>query len=429
MVDPTIPATMHFFYRVLITLLAPLALLHLARKAREVEGMAGRWAERQGRLPPGSSARLWIHAASVGEVNGIAPLVEALIDEDRDRSILVSTMTATGARRVQYLFGDRVIHRFAPLDTPRAVGRWLDAVEPERVLVAETEIWPELYLQLGRKDIPLVLVNARISPSAEARYRHFRRLLGRALSSASLILCQSRSEAERFVGLGAPPGRTHVTGNLKFDVGETDDLDDRSGQLKSQWGPRPTWVAGSSHGGEEEILLQAHRILLEARPDALLVLAPRHPERAGEVLETCRQAGLAAVRQGKPVGAATAVVVLDRFGWVQAAYQVSRICFIGGSLIPVGGHNLLEPARLARPVIAGPWLHEQEAMAQCLREHDALLEVRDASALGQLLVELMDDEGRCMALGMAAARAARQGRGAVARTLEWIRREDPAPKR
>lgn len=411
---------MFFIYRILAFLLAPLARRKLDAKAVGWPGIVQRSGERRGHMPPGSKADIWIHAASVGEVNGIAPLVERLLASGPSDRILVSTMTPTGAIRAGELFGDRVLHRLAPLDTRASVNRWLKAVQPVLVLIAETELWPELFHAVDRRGIPLMLVNGRISPRALQRYAHFRPLLSSVLRTVDLIACQSREEAERFTRLGADPARIRVTGNLKFDARPPGNLSVRSEGLRRLWGSRPTWVAGSTHPGEEDAVFLAHRKLIEQRPDALLVIAPRHPERAPAVLRQAREAGFQVRSQEQPVGAGHSVVVIDQFGWVLPAYKAAELCFVGGSLVPVGGHNLLEPAMVSRPVIAGPWLGEQETMANLLQEHDALLEVRSGEELGALLGELMSDSRRRLALGVAAARAVKTGIGALEKTMGLI---------
>jgi len=411
---------MLFIYRILASLAAPLALLRLRRKARGMEEVAVRWREWLGKFDNQAPAGVWIHAASVGEVNAMAPLIEKLAGRFPDRQVLVSTLTPTGSAEARRRFGDRVCHRLAPLDTRRAVCQWLDTVQPDIALIAETEIWPELFEQLGRRGIPLVIVNGRISPGALGRYRHLRPLMTRALSHTTRIACQSRAEAERFVHLGAPPERIHVTGNVKFDGQLPPDLEEKSQVLRGRWGQRPVWVAGSTHGMEEDQLIAAHRKLLKKQPAALLVLAPRHPERAGEIRRRLAGGNLKVIGLEASAGPEHSVVVIDRIGWLQPAYQAAGVCFVGGSLVPVGGHNLLEPARLSRPVLAGPYLHEQASMAELLREDSALLEVTDADELADALIELFDDPARQLKLGMAAARAARQGRGAVEQTLVLI---------
>lgn len=403
-------------YRVLVVLLSGLALLWLAR--RRPESVApGRWRERLGRVSPAGDAPLVIHCASVGEVNAAA----ALIDRVRaHRPVLVTTLTATGAARVAERFGKGVAHRFLPLDTPGAVRRWLERIAPAEVWVAETEIWPELFRALAARGIPLAMFNARISPRAFRRYRRFRALAAPALAAVTRIACQTGADAERLVELGATRANLRVTGNLKFDSAPPPGLHADVASLKSQWGNRPTWVAGSTRPGEEAVLVDAHRRIREAVPDALLVIAPRHPQRAGQVERLLDGAGVRHAAFGSNVPADTPVVLVAVLGRLQTCYAAGDIAFVGGSLVPIGGHNLLEPAALGRPVLAGPHLDQQQAAAEALEATDALIPVHDAGDLSAAVVELLGDADLRDRRGTAARRVVEAGRGALARTLEWL---------
>lgn len=401
-------------YRLLARCLAPLAYRRLRRGGDPL-----RAPERLGRVPA-AGGELWIHAASAGEVNACAPLVRALLDRDATARVLVSTMTGTGAQRVATLFAEstRVRHLFAPLDTPKAVSNWLGQTRPRLALVVETELWPELFAVCDETGIPLVLVNARVSEGAYRRYRRFRGLFGPTLEAVDAALCQSSADAGRLADLGLPEDRIRVIGNLKFDFEPPADLETRARALTDRWGQRPAWVAGSTHAGENEIVLDAHRQVLEQHPEALLVLVPRHPERAGRVMRQARAAGLNPITGESTDLRHHSVVVIDVMGMLLACYAAGRIAFVGGSLVTgIGGHNLLEPALCGKPVLTGPFLEDQRRMHDELAAAGALGVVRDAGELAVEVSALLSDSARALAMGRAGRNRVRAGRGAVARTV------------
>src|SRR5690554_998231 len=344
-------------YRLLVVLVTPLALIYFRWKIAGPRELRAHWRERLGRIPDISQPVLWLHAASVGEVNAVSALIKALLERYPDHRLAVSTITLTGRAELLRRFGDSVSCVFAPLDTPFAVRRWLDRLQPRLAMVAETEIWPELYHGCHKRSIPIVLVNARLTPKAMRRYQRFRSLFRDALTAVRLAICQSQADAGRFGQLGLEPERIAVSGNLKFDLAVPGNLGESVRALRTQWGNRPAWVAGSTRPGEEEIVLAAHRRLLEQRTEALLVLAPRHPERSAAVARLITRAGLGWQAIGEPVTTASSVVLVDRIGVLNACYAAASTAFVGGSLVDIGGHNLLEPAALGKAVIAGPELH------------------------------------------------------------------------
>ncbi len=409
---------MNLLYRLLTLALTPLALLQLQRAAAEHKQRA-RWPERIGRIPDAVPGRLWIHAASVGEINAAQGLIRCLLNEGE--ALFVSTMTATGATRCRELFGDQVEHRFAPLDNPFATRRWLARAKPRAGLIIETEIWPELYGRCRQLDIPLILVSARVSASAAARYRRFPRLFGRALGSVRLALTQSQQDAERLRELGLSDDRIQVTGNLKFDVGLQDDLPGQARALQTRWGQRPCWTAGSTRDGEEAILLQAHKLLLDQQPDTLLLLAPRHPNRTRDVAALLDQARLRWRRWDEPADARTQVILVDRMGVLLTCYAASDAAFVGGSLVDIGGHNLLEPALLGRPVLAGPHLQQQSEARDLLAAAGALIQVTSAEALAEQLASWLQNPARAQRTGQAGRQAAESGRGSLDRTIKALR--------
>lgn len=408
-------------YRLLVVLVLPLALVWLRWKMAGPAELRARWRERLGQIPHSSGQpMLWLHAASVGEVNAVAALVNVLLERYPEHQLVISTMTVTGRAEVIRRFDDRVETVFAPLDTPLAVSRWLKRLRPQLAMVAETEIWPELYRGCARRGIPIVLVNARLAPSAMRRYRRFRSLFASALSAVNLAVCQSEDDAERFRQLGLDENRVAISGNLKFDRALPEELGETVRRLRDQWGERPIWVAGSTRPGEEAIVLEAHRLLQKSHPDALLVLAPRHPERSEEVRALLEDLALTHGGIDETIGPDASVVLVDRIGVLMSCYAAAPAAFVGGSLVNIGGHNLLEPAALGKPVIAGPHLHQQADSASALRAGNALIEVADAEQLAAAVNKIWDDPQHALEYGRAALEVVEKGRGSVRRTLRLL---------
>ena len=386
----------------------PFALALQLWRARREPGQRDGLAERLGygeSLPPGV---LWLHAVSVGEVQAAVPLVAALRDRHPDRRLLVTTSTVTGRQRALALFGAGAVVRYLPYDLPGAVGRFLDRVRPDLGLVLETELWPSLYRACGRRGIPLVLASARVSERSVRRYRLVAGLVRATLAELSLIAAQTEEDALRFVRLGASAAHTRVLGNLKFDLALPPDAAAGGGALRAELGAaRPVWVAGSTHAGEEELVLAAHARVRAALPDALLLLAPRHPPRFAAVAALLERGGVrfASRRGGAPVAPDTELLLIDTLGELVLCYAAADVAFVGGSLVPVGGHNLLEPAALGKPVVTGPYTASAAAIAALLTAAGAAVVVEDAAQLAARIV---------LELGDPVARAARGARGRAA---------------
>lgn len=366
---------------------------------------------------------IWIHAVSVGEVVAAVPLIKALQRRFEGVPILVTTMTPTGAARVEATFGDGVSHSYLPYETPDAVARFFRSVRPEIALIVETEIWPNLYRNCGTRGIPLVLVSARISPKSVGNYKRLTPLFRETLSHGIVIAAQSQADAERFLSLGAEPKRTRVTGNIKFDIELPGDLTRRAADTRrSLFGERKVWVAASTHEGEEERVLAAHRLLIDQHPDLLLVLVPRHPQRFDPVAELIRKSGLSLVRRtaDRPSSPETSVFLGDTMGELTLFYAAGDVVFVGGSLVPVGGHNLLEPAALGLPIITGPHVFNAQEIADRLLRRDACRLVNDTAELADTVHELFDRPDRARQLGDNARRILEENRGALAELMDLI---------
>jgi len=369
---------------------------------------------------------VWLHAVSVGEVQACAPLVSALCRHHPGIALTVTTFTPTGAARARALFGNLAQVRYVPYDLPGAVRRFFARVQPRLAVIFETELWPNLYHESARRGVPLVLASARISARSLRRYQRLGALFRDTLSQTAVVAAQGPKDAERFRELGADPASTHVTGNIKFDFELPPDIAARGARLRGLYAPeRPLWVAGSTHGGgEEQAVLAAHQRVRAAEPRALLVLAPRHPPRFAEVAQLLSEAGVSYARRSTAASgtdlAACQVLLLDSLGELLDFYAAADVAFVGGSLVPVGGHNLLEPAALGVPILTGPNNFNGEEIARLLIARGAAQVVHDASELGARVSALLAD-GQLRARMGAQGRASVDGnRGALTKLLALI---------
>lgn len=362
---------------------------------------------------------IWVHAVSVGEVQAAAPLIRALQARYPDRQILMTTVTPTGAARVNSLFGDTVQHCFIPFEFPNAVRSFYRDVNPDAALIMETEIWPNLYRGCGIRNIPLILVSARISPRSVPGYRKSLPLIRETLSHGIIIAAQSQLDADRFLSLGANPERTCVMGNIKFDVESDPEIIEQGRALRAElFGERPVWIAASTHDGEEQIVLDVHRELLARHPDLALVLVPRHPERFTPVRELIRKRNFSLVSrtEQRPAGDA-AVFLCDTMGEVPLFYAGSDVAFVAGSLVPIGGHNLLEPAVLGAPIVAGPYNFNGQDIADLFVDRGACRIVAGPDELVETVSELLADKEKADRLGRAGQQVLDENRGALERLL------------
>jgi 3-deoxy-D-manno-octulosonic-acid transferase len=366
---------------------------------------------------------LWVHAVSVGEVQAAASLVNALRRLYPELPLVFSTVTPTGAVRARALFGDAVLVRYVPYDLPGSVRRFFDRIRPRVAIILETEIWPNLYNECGRRGVPLVLASARISPRSVGRYRRLVGLFGETLSHGIVIAAQSDGDAARFRSIGANPRRTHVTGNIKFDIELPADIRVRGAALRRRYArDKLVWVAGSTHAGEEDAVLAAREHLRSRGVDALLVIAPRHPARFDEVAASLRARGVPFVRHARsePAPEDTEVVLVDTLGDLVAFYAAADVAFVGGSLVPVGGHNLLEPAALGVATLSGPHVFNAEDVAARLVDEHAVRIVKGDAELGLAVCELLSDQSARHSAGEAARRAVERNRGALERLLALL---------
>ena len=419
-------------YSLLLHLALPLLAARLAWRAWRAPAYARRIGERFALgLPAFKQGGIWVHAVSVGESIAAAPLIRALLARYPDLPITITCMTPTGSERIQTLFGGaefagRIQHCYLPYDLPWAASHFLQRVQPRLAVVMETELWPNHIQQCARRGIPVALANARLSERSARGYARFAKLTAPMLAQLSLIAVQTAAEAERFRKLGARDASVEVTGSIKFDLSIEPELRQRAADLRQQWqaGQRPVWIAASTHAGEDEIVLAAHRQLLEQWPEALLILVPRHPERFVSVFELCRQQGFAVRRRstGEPVVAADQVLLGDTMGELLLLYALADAAFVGGSLVANGGHNLLEPAALGLPVLSGTHLFNFLEIAAKLRDAGALIEVTDARTLAEAVAALWREPVAAARMRAAGSEVMQANQGALARLLAGLGR-------
>lgn len=415
---------MRFAYAALTYLLLPVYASYWFLRGISNRSYWDRLGQRFGRnFPKPVGGCIWVHAVSVGEVQASVPLVRTLMERFPDRHLLITTVTPTGAQRVRMLFGDSVLHCYIPFETPDAVTSFFDSINPEIALILETEIWPNLYHECGRREIPLILVSARISPKSVNTYRKFLPLFRETLSHGIVIAAQSEADADRFRTLGAAPERTWVTGNIKFDIELPADLEERGLALRrDNFEGRPVWVAASTHDREESQVLHAHKLVQKQFPDAILVLIPRHPERFATVRANLHKDGYRFISrtEGMPCTSDAEVYLVDTMGEVPLFYAAADVAFVGGTLVPVGGHNLLEPAALRKPVITGPHLFNTQDIADKFEKVGASITVNNAGQLGSAVADLFANKKSALDIGNRGFEIVQKNRGALARLLRLM---------
>ena len=414
-------------YSVALYVLLPVTAYHLVWRGFRQRAYFRRWNERYAAyrgLHDDDAPRdtLWVHAVSVGEVNAAAPLVNALRKLHPHLPLLVTTITPTGSERVRTLWGDGVQHVYLPYDIPGAVRRFFEHFRPRAGLILETELWPNLLFGARDHGVPTYILNARLSARSLRGYRVLAPLVGRALRTVRRVGAQSADDAQRFVALGAKAEQVVDIGNLKFDTPVPEGLDAFCAQFRQHVGDRLAWIAASTHEGEEADVVALHRRLRERHPGLLLVWAPRHPERFRAAVDHAHDAGwkVATRRLTRWPGAGDDVFVVDTLGELMSFYACANVAFVGGSLQPIGGHNLLEPAAVGTAIVTGPHLHNFTDIARRLQEAQAVRIAQDVEGVFAAVDALLGDASARERMTEAALRLVQEGRGALARTLEMI---------
>jgi 3-deoxy-D-manno-octulosonic-acid transferase len=408
-------------YRLLLALLSPAVWLWLWLRGRNETGYRQRWGERLGLVRVTSGADYWIHGASLGELVAAKPLIDSLLS--RDQRLLITAVTPAGSGYVQQQYGERVQHCYLPIDWPGAVKRFLKKAQPQRLVVLETELWPNLLAACHQRGIDVSYASARLTDNSVAGYQRFMsaKLLTRVLAPVRVIATQTEADKKRFESLGAPADKVVVTGNIKFDLALPAGFEEKRQSLAQEFEGRTVLLAASTHEGEEAAIAESAKILREQIPNLLLVIAPRHQNRFDAVAESLKQAGFSVARrsQGMSCDAKVEIYLADTLGELLNFYAVAEVAFVGGSLVPVGGHNVLEPALTETAVVVGPHLHEQP-IAETLVEDGALLQAADEHALTVQCLTLLTSDKQRQRLVKKASRFLAANRGALKRSLDLI---------
>jgi 3-deoxy-D-manno-octulosonic-acid transferase len=376
---------MRLFYTALFYLLIPAILIRLLWRGIKAPDYRHRWRERFAfytkKFPHDV---IWFHAVSVGEAEALFPLIRLLQKQHPNLSLLITTTTPTGSARVKAVMADTVAHVYLPYDTPDAVNRFMHCFKPKLAVIVETEIWPNLFSYCGNNNIPLCLINARLSEKSSRRYQKIPSLLMPVLAHVKLIAAQTQADAERFIAIGASCEKVTLLGNIKFDVEISPDIFAQALQLKADlFKGRFVWLIASTHQDEEAIFLEIYQQIKPRIPALLLVIAPRHPERFSEVKQLAEQQQLrvATRTSGCSCHQDTDVYLVDTMGELKMLYAAADVAFVGGSMVPVGGHNILEASAAGVPVLFGPFMANFKEIAQQALQHEAAIQCQNKAAI------------------------------------------------
>lgn len=416
-------------YNILFTLILPLIIVRLLWRSLKAPAYARRWAERFGLASLDSTQRsqkgrwLWVHAVSVGESIAAAPLIRKLRAEHPELPIVVTTMTPTGSERVREMFGSDVCHVYAPYDHPLAVLNFLRRFQPHTLVIMETELWPNIIHYTKAAGGRVIIANARLSEKSARGYEKFPKLGKPMLQQIDCIAAQAENDALRFRRLGVAQQQLSITGSIKFEIDVPENLEQRSAVLADLIeGERPILIAASTREGEEEKVLLAYKACLNKIPDLLLILVPRHPERFRAVAKLVQERGLTLVKRSdnSAVSELCNVFLGDSMGEMLSYFSISDVAFVGGSLVPTGCHNVLEPAALGKPVLVGPSQFNFQTICEQLEEAGALQSVADEQALAKAIMHLFDDAALRQRMGDAGRAVIQQNRGALQRSFEIV---------
>lgn len=415
-----------FIYTIIIFFVAPAYLIKLLKPVENKPSIGPRWKELFGFGPQITGKNpLWIHAVSVGEAIGAVSIIKKIHSIEPNLNILVTTTTPTGAKIITNAFSTNVEHRYLPLDFPFPLKRFLSRVNPSACLIMETELWPNLLHCINQREIPIHIVNARLSERSFRRYKKIGMLFRHFMGNVDLVLCQQNQDANRFLSLGIPEHRLKVTGAIKFDLSISDSSLISGLALREQIGKnRDVWIAASTHSGEDEQILTAHKALLSENSSALLIIVPRHPERFKNVGQLIKDQNfnLAIRSKSEVVTDITQVYLADTMGELLTLLAASDVCFMGGSLLgdKVGGHNFLEPAALAKPILTGPSYYNFTEIGKLLIEAGALQVIQSSIELSSNLVTLFSNKDKLTEQGNAGLSVIDANRGAVDKTIQYL---------
>ena len=413
------------FYTLILSLASPLLLYGLYKSKPGKPSFGQRWREHFGITPQTRGKNpIWIHAVSVGESIAAVPIIKQLKRRNPNQAIIVTTTTSTGAEQIEKL-GDLVEHRYMPIDFSWCIRGFLKTVQPKQMLIMETELWPNTLHCVAKAGIPISVLNARLSERSCQRYAKFQAVFDLLAKNLSQVLCQYPSDAERFIRLGLDKASVHVTGSIKFDIEVSAEQVSKGKALREQIGfERCVWIAASTHQGEDEIILDAHKQLLKDNPNTLLIIVPRHPERFSQVTKLAKQNEFNTITRTsqQPITSDIEVYIADTMGEMLVLLGGADVCFMGGSLVgdKVGGHNLLEPAALQLPLLNGPSYFNFGEITDKLLEANAVVICQDSQDIAGQLQQLFKQSELRKTKGLAAYQVVEQNRGALLNTLMKI---------
>lgn len=422
-------------YTLLYYMLLPMVMIRLLWRSRYTIAYRQRWSERFGYIKrlTETEASIWIHAVSLGEANAAIPLIKELIVRYPQYSIVVTTTTPTGSAQIVRHLKDDVIHVYAPYDLPWMINRFIRRSRAKLCIIMETEIWPNILHCCRGHNVPLFLANARLSERSKLRYQLVGRLTKSMLRSYSMVSAQGLLDGERLLSLGLNPKRLMISGNIKFDIEIPANIHERGMELRKEWGAldRPILIAASTHEGEETIILDAFLDIKKELPDALLVLVPRHPDRFSKVEKLCKEHQLSLVLRSlnQLPSRETAMVLGDTVGELLLLYAASDVAFVGGSLVPVGGHNLIEPAAIGLPILTGPQLHNFTEISRLLINAGTAQVIHDAKTLASAVNILFSANELRDKIGVRSREVIAANSGALKKHLEWIEQNFPPQRR
>lgn len=414
---------MFILYRILGYVCMPILFFRLWWRSRDMPIRWERWQERCGYAPLMQDC-IWIHAVSLGETIAAIPLIKKVKESYPDYPILVSNMTLTGSQQVAQQLGHIVNNVYIPFDVSHFVKRFFNRTKPKLAILFETELWPCLFHECNLRKIPILVLNARLSEKSARLYqRYFSSMMRCMMHSVAFLAAQSQADGQRFIELGLSKEKLIIAGNIKFDMSFSQDQLEKGIFLKKALGSRLVWIAASTHDSEEKIMLNAHKQLLHLYPDALLILVPRHPERFNEVADLLIQEGCSFSRRSSseliPIN--TEVYLADTVGEMMIFYSASDIALVGGSFKAIGGHNVLEPAALAKPIITGPDFHNFTQAVNLLNRVGAICIVENnETSLVNTLILLAKDKSKRDFMGKQALKVINENKGALEKQFQLI---------
>ncbi|MBF4374780.1 lipid IV(A) 3-deoxy-D-manno-octulosonic acid transferase [Vibrio anguillarum] len=415
-----------WLYTFLLTIVSPFLMWSLYRKRDGKPSVGARWKEHFGFTPPleTNKSPIWIHAVSVGETLSVSPLIKKLKSQYPDQPIVITTTTPTGAEQAAKLQGIAE-HRYMPFDFSFAISGFLNAIKPSQLLIMETELWPNTLHTVARSGIPITVINARLSERSCQRYAKVRPIFDMLAKNLTRVLCQYPDDAQRFIRLGVAKEKIFVTGSIKFDIDIDQTTIQKGQQLRSNLGRnRPIWIAASTHQGEDEQVLAAHAEVLKEHPNALLILVPRHPERFNAVFELCKTQFISVRRTETEAELDPEVQVYlgDTMGEMLVLMGAADICFMGGSLLgdKVGGHNVLEPAALGKPILIGPSYYNFTDITEQLIKAEGLEVVTTAKAISKSTSQAFNDKNVLHSKSQSTRLVIDKNRGSLANTISAI---------